>query len=90
MKDNSVFRRMMWFWVWVLGFGFWVLGLGILGFKRVFRPNQFWKKFFTFHGGRDTRWRTQLEKQGLNQVADILVKYGIGSETDSSAWDARP
>ena len=39
-------------------------------------------------GGRDrNRLAAFLEKQGLHQVAHILEKYGIGSETEVSELD---
>ena len=37
--------------------------------------------------GEETGWLTVLEKKGLHQVADILDKYGINSETDVSVLD---
>jgi hypothetical protein len=37
--------------------------------------------------GEETGCLTVFEKKGLHQVADILDKYGINSETDVSVLD---
>jgi hypothetical protein len=44
-------------------------------------------QFFDFGNTEDKGWRALLEKKGLHQVANVLDKYGIGSETDVSGLE---
>ena len=41
-------------------------------------------QFFYFGNTEDKVWNALLEKKGLHQEADVLEKYGIGSEIDVS------